>query len=190
MTRTIVRWVLLGVVVALGAAALLFLRGPSFWQRHYYPLKYEAQITESSARHRVNPYLVAAIINAESGWRPDRRSAAGAVGLMQVMPSTAKDLGRWGTVNEKRYPVANLSDPAVNIEYGTAYVRYLVERYHEIDTVLAAYNAGLRHADSWAAKGGDIRVAIEFPETKHYVLRVSRGKERYEALYPDAFKRQ
>lgn len=187
--RGTLRWVLLGVVVALGAATVLFLRGPSFWQRQYYPLEYENLITESSARHRVNPYLVAAIINAESGWRSDRTSSAGAVGLMQILPSTAKDLERWGTVDGKRYPVSNLSDPAVNIEYGTAYVRYLVERYHEIQTVLAAYNAGLRHADSWAAKGGDIRVAIEFPETKHYVLRVSRGKERYEALYPDAFKR-
>jgi len=187
--RGVLRWVLLGVVVALGVATVLFLRGPSFWQRQYYPLKYESAIAESSAAHKVSPYLVAAIINAESSWRPDRRSAAGAVGLMQVLPSTAADLAERGSVDASRYPLANLSDPAVNIEYGTAYVRYLVGRYHEVETALAAYNAGLRHADEWASKGGDIRVAIEFPETKNYVLRVSRGKERYEALYPDAFKR-
>jgi len=189
MKRALIRWAIVGVVVALGLATFLFLRGPAFWQRVYYPLHYRAEIAESATRHRVSPYLVAAIINAESKWKPDTRSTAGAVGLMQVLPSTAKELANRGTVDDVRYPLEKLSDPAVNIEYGTAYVRYLVGRYHEIQTVLAAYNAGLRHADEWARKGGDIRTAIEFPETKHYVLRVSRGRERYQALYPDVFAR-
>jgi soluble lytic murein transglycosylase len=187
MNRSTIRWAILGVVGALALATFLFLRGPAFWQRAYYPLHYQQDIAQSSARHRVSPYLVAAIINAESGWRPQTRSAAGAVGLMQVLPSTASDLARRGSVDATRYPVAKLSDPAVNIEYGTAYVRFLVGRYHEIETALAAYNAGLRHADEWSRKGGDIRTAIGFPETRSYVLRVSRGRERYEALYPDAF---
>jgi soluble lytic murein transglycosylase len=189
MKRALIRWAIVGVVVALGLATFLFLRGPAFWQRVYYPLHYQAQIAESAARHRVSPYLVAAIINAESSWKPGTHSSAGAIGLMQVLPSTARDLARRGTVDELRYPPDKLSDPAVNIEYGTAYIRYLVGRYHEIQTALAAYNAGLRHADEWARKGGDIRTAIEFPETKHYVLRVSRGRERYQALYPDVFAR-
>ena len=81
-----------------------------------------------------------------------------------------------------------MSDPAVNIEYGTAYLRFLVSRYHEVETALAAYNAGLRHADEWKKKGGDIRSAIAYPETKTYVLRVVRGRDRYQALYPDSFK--
>ena len=187
MTRALVRWVIIGVIGLLGLATFLFLRGPAFWQRAYYPLHYRQQIAESSARHRVSPYLVAAIINAESGWKPETRSAAGAVGLMQVLPSTALDLARQGSVSATAYPPDKLSDPGVNIEYGTAYVRFLVGRYHVIETALAAYNAGLRHADEWASKGGDIRTAIGFPETKSYVLRVSRGKERYQALYPDAF---
>jgi len=182
------RWALLGVVVVLGAVAILFLRGPAFWQKQYYPLSYRSEIADSAARHRISPYLVAAVINAESGWRPDTVSSAGAVGLMQVMPETAKDLATAKRVDRKRFPPDRLSDPAVNIEYGTAYLRYLVARYHEVETMLAAYNAGLRHADEWAKKGDDIRAAIEFPETKRYVLRVMRGKERYEALYPGAFE--
>jgi soluble lytic murein transglycosylase len=187
--RTVLRWVLVGIVVLLGVAAFLFLRGPAFWQRQYYPLHYQQEIADSAARQKVSPQLVAAIINAESGWKAERRSSAGAVGRMQVMPSTARDLARRGSVDATRFPIANLSDPRVNIEYGTAYVRYLVGRYHEIETVLAAYNAGLRHADGWASKGGDIRTAIAFPETKHYVLKVIRGKDRYETLYPNAFAR-
>jgi soluble lytic murein transglycosylase len=106
---------------------------------------------------------------------------------MQVLPKNAEQFARWKRVDAKRFPPGQLSDPAVNIEYGTAYLRYLVERYHEVETALAAYNAGLRHVDEWAAAGGDIRDAIAFPETRHYVLRVSRGRDRYEALYPDAF---
>jgi soluble lytic murein transglycosylase len=187
--RVTLRWVLISVVLSLAVTAWLFLRGPSFWQRTYYPLHYRAEIAGSAARHRVSPYLVAAIINAESGWKPKQTSSAGAVGLMQVLPSTAEDLARSRKVDASAYPPSKLSDPAVNIEYGTAYVRYLVDRYHEVETVLAAYNAGLRHADEWARKGGNIRAAIEFPETKHYVLRVSRGKERYEKLYPGVFER-
>jgi soluble lytic murein transglycosylase len=186
--RGSIRWLLVGIVLSFALATWLFLRGPVFWQRQYYPLRYEAQIADSASRHHISPFLVAAIINAESSWRADRKSGAGAVGLMQVMPDTATELARRGTVDATEFPVARLSEPGVNIEYGTAYVRYLVARYHELQTALAAYNAGLRHADEWAKKGGDIRTAIEYPETKHYVLRVTRGKERYEALYPEAFK--
>lgn len=181
------RATLLLVVVALAGAAVLYLRGPASLQRRFYPLGYEGEIAASSARHRVSPYLVAAVINAESGWRTDRTSSAGAVGLMQVMPDTAKDLARRRLVDSDEYPPERLSDPRVNIEYGAAYLRYLVGRYHEVETALAAYNAGLRHADRWSAKGGDIRVAIEFPETRSYVLKVIRGRDRYEELYTEAF---
>ena len=182
------RLVLLGVVVLLASLTFLFLRGPDAWQRRYYQLEHAGKIADSATRHRVNPYLVASVIEAESDWEESARSAAGAQGLMQVMPSTAEELARRGRVDGKAYPPERLSDPAVNIEYGTAYLRYLVERYHEIETALAAYNAGLANADLWSARGGDIRRQIAFPETKHFVLKVSRGKDRYEALYPDAFE--
>jgi len=186
--RASLRWIAFGTVILLGVVTLLFARGPSSWQRRYYPLKYETQIADSAQRHRVNPYVVAAVINAESGWRPERTSGAGAVGLMQVKPETARDLARAGVVDSKRFPSSDLTSPAVNIEYGTAYIRYLVNRYHEIETSLAAYNAGLRHADEWKKKGGDIRAAIAFPETRTYVLTVVRNRDHYEKLYPDSFK--
>lgn len=189
MTRGALRWLLLGVLVLLGGVTLLFARGPAFWQKQYYPIAYQSQISDSAARHRISPFLVAAVINAESSWAPGAHSSAGAVGLMQVMPETAKDLAGMHKVDAKRFPPGNLSDPAVNIEYGTAYLRYLVGRYHEVETALAAYNAGLRHADEWAKHGDNIRSAIEFPETKSYVLKVMRGKQRYELLYPDAFNK-
>jgi soluble lytic murein transglycosylase len=185
--RKLHRWAIAVVVGSLAVVTGLFLRGPAAWQRIYYPLEFRASIGDSARRHTVNPYLVAAIVNAESSWNSDAKSAQGAVGLMQVLPSTAEQLARWKLVDAERYPMSRLAEPEVNIEYGTAYFRYLVERYHEIETALAAYNAGLRRADEWAALGGDIRDAIAFPETRHYVLRVVRGRDRYAALYPDAF---
>jgi soluble lytic murein transglycosylase len=185
--RGIGRWAIVGVVGLLAILTLMFLRGPASWQRMYYPLQYREFIEASATRHKVNPYLVAAIINAESSWQTDVKSAQGAVGLMQVLPSTAEQLARWKKVDGERYPPANLGDPEVNIEYGTAYFRYLVERYHEIETALAAYNAGLANADEWVKAGRNIRDTIGFPETRHYVLRVVRGRDRYAALYPDAF---
>lgn len=186
-TRTIIRIAVLVVVCILAVVAYLYLRGPSFWQRVYYPLRYDEAIAGAAQRHKINPYLVAAVIDTESNWDAEVRSGAGAVGLMQVLPSTADELARRGLVDGKSYPPGELSDPRVNIEYGTAYLRYLVERYHEIETALAAYNAGLRNADQWVRRGGDIRETIAFPETKHFVLKVARAKDRYRALYPDAF---
>jgi soluble lytic murein transglycosylase len=181
------RVALLFVVGALGALAFFALRGPLWFQRLYYPLAFEQEITASAERHRVNPYLVAAVINEESGFDPEIVSRAGAVGLMQVMPATAEDMRTRGIVDETTVEGASLTDPAANIEYGTAYLRYLVERYHEVETALAAYNAGLRYADEWAAQDGNIRDAITFSETRHFVVRVVRAKERYEQIYPDAF---
>jgi len=183
------RWVIIGALALMAGTTFMFLRGPDFLQRLYYPLpeEYRPMIADSARRHEVNPYLVAAIIQGESRWRPDAVSSAGAVGLMQVLPSTAADMehavaARFVSSAEK------LTDPATNIEFGTAYFRLLVERYNEIEPALAAYNAGMRNVDEWVAKGGDIRDAIEFPETRHYVLRVMRAKDAYERLYPGAFE--
>jgi soluble lytic murein transglycosylase len=176
-----------GVIAVLGLLAFLGARGPAWFQRFYYPLKYRGEIAAAARRHEVNPYLIAAVIKAESDFDPNTRSRVGAVGLMQVMPKTAEDMVRKSLVATSVVVGKGLTDPAANIEYGAAYLRYLVDRYHEVETVLAAYNAGLRHADEWSAEGGDIRDAIGFPETKQHVLKVVRARERYKRLYPDAF---
>lgn len=181
------RVALLLVLAACAALAFLALRGPLWFQKLYYPLDFTNEISDSATRHEVNPYLVAAVVNEESGFDPNQVSRAGAVGLMQLMPATAEDLRARGIVDEAVVGQAPLTDPAANIEHGTAYLRYLIERYHEVEVALAAYNAGLRYADEWTAQGGDIRDAIAFPETRHFVVRVVRAKERYEEIYPDAF---
>ncbi len=182
------------LIVGAGAYGLYradeFSRTPAFLVRMFYPLDHVDEIAASAERHQVNPYLVAAVINVESDFRSGAESGAGAIGLMQILPTTAADMARWGVVDGVRYPLEDLADPAVNIEYGTAYLRYLVERYHEIDPALAAYNAGLGNADEWVAQGSDVRDFVDFPETHEYIQKVNRAKARYEELYPDTFARE
>ncbi len=175
----------IAVVIAAVIAAIV-LAGIPIAERMYYKLDYREYITEASQEYTVNPYYIAAMIKCESNYDPNAVSQAGAVGLMQMMPETAKEISNRGIVDSKWSP-DNLTDPQTNIMFGTAYIRYLVERYHEMNPALAAYNAGMGNVDKWLQNDSDIRGSIEFTETEKYLRSVNRAKEMYEKLYPDVF---
>jgi soluble lytic murein transglycosylase len=179
------------LVVALGLVAVLALRGPDWYQRLYHPLVYEQVIAKQGTANGVDPYLIAALINAESGFRPSVVSAAGAVGLMQVKPSTAAAVARRAGITGEMTAAA-LSVPATNIRVGTRYLAYLIKRYDgDVELALAAYNAGLTNADQWAAKakrlGRPFSESIAFPETARYVENVLAQQKVYRSLYPSVF---
>lgn len=154
-----------------------------------YPLRYENEITTSASAHGVDPYLVAAVIRSESSWDPEASSHQGARGLMQLMPETAQDMVAKGLVDGKRYPCENLEDPAINIEYGCAYLSYLMTYFNgATDRAIAAYNAGMGNVDGWAKQDKLLHNAITFPETQAYLVRVNMAKARYQELYPQAFR--
>ncbi|MBI3483887.1 MAG: lytic transglycosylase domain-containing protein [Acidobacteria bacterium] len=116
----------------------------------------ERIVQETAARHRVDPALVRAVIDAESKWQPAAISRKGAQGLMQLTPGTAGELG-----------VNNAFDPAQNVDGGVRYLRKLLERYHgDLDKALAAYNAGPSAVDR--ARG-----VPNYPETRAYVQKVT-----------------
>ena len=118
--------------------------------------RYAAMIDRAAARHGIDAGLVHAVIRAESGYHPRALSSAGACGLMQLMPATAR-----------RFGVRDIWDPAQNIRGGVAYLRVLLDRFDEdIHLVLAAYNAG----EGAVAKYGN-RIP-PYPETQTYVRRV------------------
>ena len=154
-----------------------------------YPLRYENEITTSASAHGVDPYLVAAVIRSESSWDPEASSHQGARGLMQLMPETAQDMVAKGLVDGKRYSCENLEDPAINIEYGCAYLSYLMTYFNgATDRAIAAHNAGMGNVDGWAKQDELLHNAITFPETQAYLVRVNMAKARYQELYPQAFR--
>ena len=115
---------------------------------------YDALIEEYSAAQKVDPNLVRAVIQAESGFNPRARSIKGAMGLMQLMPATAIELG-----------VTDPYDPAQNIRGGIAYLRQLIDKYNDVDLALAAYNAG----PTAVAKYDGIP---PYRETRNYVRKI------------------
>ncbi|OOR92511.1 lytic transglycosylase domain-containing protein [Moraxella bovis] len=123
---------------------------------------YDHLIRAAAARHGVDPALVKAIIHTESAFNPNARSPVGAMGLMQLMPSTARDMG-----------VSNAWDPIQNIEGGVKYLAWLQRQFRNRDHVVAAYNAGLGNV----RKHGGIP---PFRETQNYVRSVN---SRYASLY-------
>jgi soluble lytic murein transglycosylase len=150
------------------------------------PLSDAEIIREQADAKHLDPALIAAVIYAESKFDP-RTSAAGAEGLMQILPSTAHFLAHLS--GGIRFTTSDLATPAVNIAYGSYYLRYLLDRY-EGDEMLAvaAYNAGLANVDRWvaaaSAEGKQLQVAeIPFAQTRAYVQRVLEAQREYRALY-------
>ena len=179
----------LAVVLIFGLVSFAFTFAPSLLFKSLYPLRYEDEITASAATHGVDPYLVAAVIRSESSWDPEASSHQGARGLMQLMPVTAQDMVAKGLVDGKRYSCENLEDPAINIEYGCAYLSYLMTYFNgATDRAIAAYNAGMGNVDGWAKQDKLLHNAITVPETQAYLVRVNMAKARYQELYPQAFR--
>lgn len=179
----------LTVVLIFGLVSFAFAFAPSLLFKSMYPLRYEDEITASASAHGVDPYLVAAVIRSESSWDPEASSHQGARGLMQLMPETAQDMVAKGLVDGKRYSYENLEDPTVNIEYGCAYLSYLLTYFNgATDRAIAAYNAGMGNVDGWAKQDKLLHNAITFPETQAYLVRVNMAKARYQELYPQAFR--
>lgn len=130
------------------------------------------------ARHYdLDPALLAAVIYQESRFRSGVVSGAGAVGLMQVLPATARGIAQ--RTGGSGFVDRDLFDPELNVRYGAWYLRHLIDRYGDERTALAAYNAGQANVDGWLASGGGIR----FAETRHYVGAVESAKRAYRRAY-------
>jgi soluble lytic murein transglycosylase-like protein len=133
------------------------------------------------------------VIYAESHFRDGQTSAAGALGLMQLTPATARYIAHksGGT----QFVVDDLATPQVNIAYGAYYLRYLLRRYGGNQTfALAAYNAGEGNVDRWiaAAQARDRAMtvtAIPYSETRAYVSRVLTVRRQYRSAYADQLGR-
>lgn len=169
------------VLVGVAIAGFLYVQAddPGWWVRLWYPLKYESIVRGHAHNYRLDPALLAAVIYQESKFRADVKSDSGAIGLMQLLPATAKGIAvhTGGT----RFRVDDLYNPEINVRYGAWYLRHLLRKYGDEPTALAAYNAGQDNVDRWRRAGR----GIQFAETRAYVDRVEELKKIYRRAYGD-----
>ncbi len=179
-------WLAAAALLALGVVLVAPMLDRAVKEAVTLPLRHEDIIRQQAGDKDLDPALIAAVIYAESKFR-DQTSPAGAKGLMQVTPETARDIARRSGATNFR--VEDLGDPQVNIAYGSYHLRYLLRRYGGNDVLaIAAYNAGEGNVDSWLvrARGDDrgFRVAeIPFAETRDYVQRVMAARKKYRREY-------
>jgi soluble lytic murein transglycosylase-like protein len=152
----------------------------------YYPAGYRGEVARHAGQSKMSPMLVYAVIREESNFRAEVESPAGAVGLMQLMPSTAKYIAK---IKRMKYEPDHLIDPDINVKLGVAYLNRLLKRYKgNLFYTLAAYNGGATNVKRWIRITGarDLDVFVEsitFIETQNYVKRVLRSYYIYQMLY-------
>lgn len=156
--------------------------------RAAFPLPYEPNLRSEAARNQLDPMLVAGLIRQESAFESKALSHAGAIGLMQVEPTTALKIARQLRV---RYARARLTDPGYNLELGSRYLANLIQSFGTPEAALAAYNAGEDHVMEWTTGQNYLETAefvesIPFTETREYVQIVIRNSEVYRQVYGQA----
>mgnify|MGYP003601324802 CR=1 FL=1 len=179
---------LIGMAIVGLAFGFFFMTQREDVQKSYiYPYPYRAATEMYAALYGVDSSLVASVIMSESKFKNDVHSHRGAIGLMQLMPETA----RWvaGQLEEQDFNLEQLHDPDTNIRYGTWYLSSLKKEFAGNEVLmLAAYNAGRGNVHEWMDTYGwtmDFSAVEEIPyeETKAYVASVLKNKKKYETLY-------
>jgi soluble lytic murein transglycosylase len=166
------------VLAVASAAAWVVESEPDWYLRTRYPLEYAHILRGHARNHDLDPALLAAVVYVESRFDPNARSEAGAVGLMQLLPATARGIAlRTGGT---RFVVADLRDPEINVRYGSWYLDHLRDQYGDTNLALAAYHAGQGNVERWQREG----LGIVFAETRAYLKEVARARRVYERAYP------
>ena len=147
-----------------------------------FPLKYENIIINYSNKYNLQPQLVCSVICAESGFNKNAVSNKGAIGLMQLMPSTAKWI--YSNIYDNDFNEEKLFNEKINIELGTYYLNYLNNKFDNLIYVLCAYNAGETTVRSWIADFSYNNKQlnennIPYPETKKYVKNILNNLKVY-----------
>jgi len=153
----------------------------------YLPLRFRTELTQASCTAGIEPWLLAGLARQESLFITTARSPAGAVGMLQLIPSTARKHLR---TLRRRSPL-DLTDPLLNLGLGAREVAALLTRFGALEPALAAYNAGETRARRWWRQWPEKRrftEAIPIPETYTYVRRVSFLAEAYRLVYRDSWR--
>lgn len=144
-----------------------------------YPIKYKSTVTNNAIKFKIDEALVYSIIKAESSFKSYQISSKNAVGLMQILPSTAS------YIMDKNISSEDLMKIETNIEVGCKYLRYLFDKFYDIDVVICAYNAGEGNVRKWLnskeySLNGKNLYKIPFKETDNYLKKVKSAYKFYE----------
>lgn len=152
---------------------------------YFYPVKYKEEIISASDEFSLSPALIASVVNVESSYRENARSQKGAVGLMQLLPSTAKWLS---DRLEETFDEAKLETPQYNIRLGSFYLSYLLNMFEDEKAAICAYNAGPSNVSAWL-KNKEFSTdeksleKVPFPETEKYLNKVMKNFHQYLKRY-------
>ncbi len=180
-------------IISLVLLLLIFLLGigGNFVLKVLFPTSHSDIILTASEKYSADPYLVLALIKAESNFVSDAQSNKDAIGLMQITDPTAQWIAE--KTDYTQYSIDKLKLPDVNISMGTWYLTYLMDLYNGNETLaLCAYNAGRGNVDKWLKNAaystdGVNLDRIPFSETSAYIKKIERYKQIYIRLYPDLF---
>lgn len=153
-----------------------------------YKIDYKDYVEKYAQEYEIDPFLIYSIIKVESNFKEEATSHKGAIGLMQLMDKTAKEIAQ-NNVMEFETGVT-LYNPEKNIKLGIIYLANLEDMYNNVPVMLAAYNAGIGNVNKWIEEGiiksdGSNIENIPFKETNTYVRKIIRDYKIYKKLYED-----
>lgn len=157
-------------------------------QKLIYKKEYSENVTKYAKEYNVDENLIYAVIKAESNFKPNVKSNKDAVGLMQLMKDTAKEVAKRINIqiSDDEFD-EKLLEPDLNINLGTKYLSILIEQYQNIEIAVTAYNAGIGTVNNWIEKGiikqdGSDVENIPYKETNNYVRKILRDYKIYSNL--------
>lgn len=151
-----------------------------------YKTKYIDIINAECQNYNVDKYEILSIIKAESNFNSDAVSSKNAIGLMQLTPETANWCAK--KMGFREVTQTDLLNPEINIKLGVYYYSYLLQRYGDMNTALAAYNAGMGKVDLWLedsrySKDGKTILTTPYEETNKYIIKINNNLKMYKFLY-------
>lgn len=162
---------------------------PGKIKKTIYKKEYSEYVSKYSEKYGVDENLIYALIKAESNFNEKAHSTKDALGLMQLMESTAKDIVKKTDLEISSNNIReSLLDSEININLGTKYLSILIEKYKNIEIAITAYNAGIGTVDTWIEKGiikadGTDIEDIPYRETNNYVRKILRDYKIYQKMY-------
>ena len=175
------------ITFILGIVFLIIFRGKIL--KIIYPKNYEGIVSVYAEQYNVDENLVFAVIKAESNFDENAISNKNALGLMQIMEDTAKDVAEKNNIkidkDNARLEILKVNN---NINIGTKYLSILLEKYENIEVALAAYNAGTGNVDNWIESGiinkdGSDIEKIPYKETNNYIRKILEKYKIYKKIY-------